>query len=70
MTCDHSGTQSGVARYLHQVGQLRLVLVCDRCGAECAELERIDYRPEARFAPTPPPNGSAPATRASDGRLE
>jgi HD-GYP domain-containing protein (c-di-GMP phosphodiesterase class II) len=25
------------------------VLVCDACGAECAELERIGYRPHARY---------------------
>jgi HD-GYP domain-containing protein (c-di-GMP phosphodiesterase class II) len=28
--------------------KLRLVLVCDRCGAERAELERIAYAPNAR----------------------
>jgi HD-GYP domain-containing protein (c-di-GMP phosphodiesterase class II) len=28
--------------------QLRLVLVCDRCGAERAELDRIAYAPNAR----------------------
>lgn len=48
MACDHSGTHSGQARYLREVGQLRLLLVCDGCGAECAELERIDYSPDAR----------------------
>jgi hypothetical protein len=25
--------------------QLRLVVVCDRCGAECADLGRLDYQP-------------------------
>ena len=29
-------------------GELRLILVCDSCGAERAELQRIDYRPSAR----------------------
>ncbi|MEK6326627.1 MAG: HD domain-containing phosphohydrolase [Actinomycetota bacterium] len=48
MACDHSGAQNGQARYLRGAGQLRLLLVCDACGAECAELERIGYRPEAR----------------------
>ena len=47
-TCDHSGTHTGESRYLHDLGQLRLVLVCDSCGAECAELNRIEYRPDAR----------------------
>lgn len=48
MTCDHSGTHNGEARYLRDTGKLRLVLVCDGCGAECVELDRIDYRPDAR----------------------
>jgi len=48
MACDHAGTYSGGARYLRDAGELRLVLVCDRCGAERAELQRIDYRPNAR----------------------
>jgi hypothetical protein len=45
MPCDHSETHSGAIRYLRQDAQLLLVLVCDRCGAECAELGRIDYQP-------------------------
>jgi HD-GYP domain-containing protein (c-di-GMP phosphodiesterase class II) len=49
VACDHSGTHNGESRYLRDAGLLRLVLVCDACGAECAELERIGYRPEARF---------------------
>ena len=48
MACDHSALQSGEARYVHEARQLRLVLVCDVCGAEQAELERIDYAPSAR----------------------
>jgi hypothetical protein len=48
VACDHSGAQNGEARYLREAGQLRLVLVCDACGAECAELQRIGYRPDAR----------------------
>jgi HD-GYP domain-containing protein (c-di-GMP phosphodiesterase class II) len=48
VACDHSGAQNGEARYLREAGQLRLVLVCDACGAECAELQRVGYRPEAR----------------------
>jgi hypothetical protein len=45
MFCEHSGTHSGVIHYLRDDAQLRLVLVCDHCGAECTELGRIDYRP-------------------------
>ena len=48
MACDHSALHSGEARFLREAGQLRLVLVCDECGAERAELERIDYVPSAR----------------------
>jgi len=48
MHCDHSASHSGEARYLHHERQLRLVLVCDRCGAERVELERIAYAPNAR----------------------
>ena len=47
MTCDHSASHSGGARYVRDARQLRLVLVCDRCGAERSELERIDYSPRA-----------------------
>ena len=48
VACDHSGAHNGEARYLREAGQLRLVLVCDACGAECAELQRVGYRPDAR----------------------
>jgi HD-GYP domain-containing protein (c-di-GMP phosphodiesterase class II) len=48
MDCDHSGSHSGGARYVPGERKLRLVLVCDRCGAERAELERIAYAPNAR----------------------
>jgi len=48
VACDHSGAHNGESRYLREAGQLRLVLVCDACGAECAELQRVGYRPEAR----------------------
>jgi HD-GYP domain-containing protein (c-di-GMP phosphodiesterase class II) len=47
MTCDHSASHSGGARILREARQLRLVLVCDRCGAERTELERIEYAPRA-----------------------
>jgi HD-GYP domain-containing protein (c-di-GMP phosphodiesterase class II) len=48
MDCDHSCSHSGGARYVPSERQLRLVLVCDRCGAERAELDRIAYAPNAR----------------------
>ena len=48
MTCDHSASHSGGLRYLRSERQLRAVLVCDRCGAERVELERITYVPNAR----------------------
>ncbi len=40
--------QSGEARYLRETRQLRLVLVCDLCGSEQAELGMIEYAPNAR----------------------
>jgi hypothetical protein len=46
MMCDHSGTHSGASRYIRDVGVLRLVLLCDRCGAERQEFGRVDYRPD------------------------
>lgn len=48
MACDHSAWYSGAARYLREAAQLRLVLVCDICGAERAQLGRIDYRLQPR----------------------
>jgi HD-GYP domain-containing protein (c-di-GMP phosphodiesterase class II) len=48
MACDHSALHSGGARYLRGAGQLQLVLLCDDCGAERAQLQRIDYRPNPR----------------------
>ena len=46
MMCDHSGTYSGASRYVRDAGELRLVLLCDGCGAERQELGRVKYRPE------------------------
>src|SRR5215211_7589369 len=46
--CDHTGTHSGQARYLRDVGALRLLLVCDGCSAERIEFGRLDYRPNAQ----------------------
>jgi HD-GYP domain-containing protein (c-di-GMP phosphodiesterase class II) len=48
VACDHSASHSGGLRYLRAERQLRLVLVCDLCGAERVELERITYAPNAR----------------------
>jgi HD-GYP domain-containing protein (c-di-GMP phosphodiesterase class II) len=48
MACDHSASHSGAARLLSGVRQLQLVLVCDACGVELAQLERIDYSPSPR----------------------
>jgi len=48
MDCDHSAFHSGRARYLPDSAQLRMVVVCDDCGAELEELERMEYRPRPR----------------------
>jgi HD-GYP domain-containing protein (c-di-GMP phosphodiesterase class II) len=45
MLCDHMGPHSGTSRYLRETSELRMTLVCDRCGAERAEVGTIDYRP-------------------------
>jgi hypothetical protein len=50
MDCDHSGTHSGATRFSRQAGELRLVLVCDRCGAEQTVLGRLDYCPNPEIA--------------------
>ncbi len=48
MACDHAASQTGGARLLRDVRQLQLVLLCDSCGAELAQLARIDYAPDPR----------------------
>ena len=48
MACDHSGPHSGECRYEAGLGQLSLVLVCERCGAVRRELASFNYRPRAR----------------------
>jgi hypothetical protein len=37
-----------MSQYLRNTGQLRLVLVCDQCGAECRELGRLEYETQPR----------------------
>ena len=46
--CDHTGSHSGATRYSKETTQLRLVMVCDKCGRECGELERVEYSPQGR----------------------
>ena len=55
MDCDHSGTYSGATRYSRKSGQLRLVLVCDQCGAERGLLGQLDYSPHPTYESTPIP---------------
>lgn len=62
MRCNHSGAHSGATRYVRQTGQIRLVVVCDRCGAECAELGSLDYRPDPAL---PGPRAAGPASATS-----
>jgi HD-GYP domain-containing protein (c-di-GMP phosphodiesterase class II) len=45
MVCDHAGPHSGASRYSRETGELRLVLTCDRCGADRRELGALSYRP-------------------------
>jgi HD-GYP domain-containing protein (c-di-GMP phosphodiesterase class II) len=48
MGCDHRWAQSAAARYVRDAHKLRLVMVCDHCGAEQSEIDQIDYQPHAR----------------------
>jgi response regulator RpfG family c-di-GMP phosphodiesterase len=48
VACNHSGPHSGAARYERNAARLRLVLVCDRCGAEQNEFGNVGYRPQGR----------------------
>jgi hypothetical protein len=41
---------------VREAGELRLVLLCDRCGAERQEFGRLEYRPEV-VLPGPQPVG-------------
>jgi hypothetical protein len=59
MMCDHSGTYSGASRYSRDVGELRLVLLCDECGTERQELGRVEYRPEVLLPGQEPEPGAA-----------
>ncbi len=49
MACDHSGFHSGRMRYLPKSRELQMGMVCDRCGAECARIGRIEYSPHPRL---------------------
>jgi HD-GYP domain-containing protein (c-di-GMP phosphodiesterase class II) len=48
LACDHVGTHSGATRYDRETTELRLVLICDQCGAELGELRRVEYAPHGR----------------------
>jgi hypothetical protein len=69
MACDHLGTRSGASRYLREVGKLRLILVCDQCGAECSELGTLDYRTKAcrSVAQSPALTVASTAPHGSEG---
>jgi len=61
MRCDHSGAHSGATRYVKQAGRLRLVLVCDVCGAEQGELGSLEYHPDPSLGAGGGPPGGSPA---------
>jgi hypothetical protein len=54
--CDHSGLHSGIARYSRQFKAIRFVVICDRCGEECREVQVDAYEP--RFVADAPENGA------------
>lgn len=64
MSCDHSEGQSGAALYLRGTGRVRLVLVCDECGAVQAELGVLNYQPQPAL---PPPAGVQPPVSGPPG---
>jgi hypothetical protein len=47
--CRHDNGHSAIGRYLHDVGRLRFVLVCDACGAERGDVDSIAYRPHPQL---------------------
>jgi hypothetical protein len=59
VSCKHSSGQSGAALFVQGRGSVRLVLVCDECGAVQGELGALDYRP--RPALSPPVTGATEA---------
>jgi hypothetical protein len=66
VSCDHVGGQSGAALYVRGSGRVRLVLVCDMCGAVQGELGAFDYKPHPALPPgvgdpSAPDSGSSPA---------
>lgn len=65
MSCDHSSGQSGAALYVRGTGRVRLVLVCDQCGAVQGELGALDYRPKPALSPP----ASDPAQPDSGGSV-
>lgn len=67
MRCDHSGAHSGATRYVRQAGQLRLVLVCDVCGAEQIQLGSLDYHPDPSLPPVPAGAPASPGAPAAPG---
>jgi hypothetical protein len=46
--CRHKGFYAATTRYDRRAGVMCFVLVCEGCGAEVQEVERVAYRP--RFA--------------------
>ncbi len=57
MSCEHSGAQSGATVYVRRAGRLRLVLVCDQCGAIVSELSTLSYEPDPAL-PAPVAEGT------------
>ncbi len=59
MICDHNAPHSGVSRYQRGTATLRLVIACDRCGAELSAFGNIDYQPSAHCIATGPVESTA-----------
>jgi hypothetical protein len=63
--CHHSGAQSGATRYIRGEHRLRLVLVCDQCGAERHEIGSVEYHPEPSLSQAADAAGAAPPHTAA-----
>lgn len=59
MTCDHNAPHSGVCRYERGTATLRMVIACDRCGAELSAFGDIAYQPPAHCIATGPVESTA-----------
>jgi hypothetical protein len=49
-TCGHTGAHTPIGLYSREACEIRYVTVCDNCGAQVGEIDRVSYEPN--FDPT------------------